>query len=429
MDKLEPRLEARIMERKSRAADYGFTARDVEEHAIEVTISHVEKVTAPYLDLPEDPERQQEVMQAEASELKSRAAASMDPIVSYLEKLGVEQSKLLPLANAVTTRLTPAQMRAVSAMDEVELIRWETIDDVATMHESVRVIEAFEVWREFNIRGTGIKVAVLDSGVDRTHPALQFSVIDEVDTTGQGILPAGSHGTHVAGTIASRDPVYQGVAPEAQIINVKVLTAAGGGQPAWVIAGLEEAVRRGARVANLSLGWSEPLHGWVCNDADCILCRAADNASRLGVSMIVAAGNEGGLGGPALKIRHPGAAREVVTVAAVDKGKVLAGFSSPGPGSARVSPGSSTRITKPDIAAPGVSIRSTVPGGGFANFNGTSMASPHVAGVAALAIQQHPEARPMTIKKLLEHTSEALPYSPPQVGYGMLNAYSIVAHR
>ena len=128
-------------------------------------------------------------------------------------------------------------------MDEVELIRWETIDDVTTMNDSVRVIEAFETWREFNVKGTGVKVAVMDSGVDKTHPALAPNVVDEFDATGEGLNP-GSHGTHVAGTIASRDAVYQGVAPEAQLINLKVLTAAGGGQPAWVIKGFEEAVRR-----------------------------------------------------------------------------------------------------------------------------------------------------------------------------------------
>lgn len=428
MNKLEPRLEARILERTVRAADYGFSAMEVQEHPIEVTISHIERTLAPYVDLPDDPERQAGMMQSEVKDLTSRATKTVAPIVTYLKKLGVETPVVLPFANAVTAKLTPAQMQRVAAMDEVEMIRWETTDDVLAMNDSVRVIEAFEVWREFNVRGTGVKVAVMDSGVDRTHPALGPNVIDDVDTTGEGLNP-GAHGTHVAGTIASRDPVYQGVAPEAQLINLKVLTAAGGGQPQWVIRGFEEAVRRGARVANLSLGWSEPLHGWVCNDGDCILCRAADNASRLGVMVVVAAGNEGFIGGNDLKIRHPGAAREVITVAAVDKAKILAGFSSPGPGSARLSPGSPIRITKPDIAGPGVSIRSTIPGGGFANFNGTSMASPHVAGVAALAIQQHPEARPTTIKKLLEHTAEPLPYSPREVGYGMVNTYSVVNHR
>ena len=428
MSKLEPRLEARITERTVRASDYGFSAADVSEHPISVTISHVERTLAPYVDLPENPDLQTGIMQAESKDLTNKANKMVSPILKRLQKMGIDNATVLPFANAVTTSLTPSQMEAIAEMDEVELIRWETIDDVVTMNDSVRVIEAFETWREFNVRGTGVKVAVMDSGVDKTHPALAQNVIDEFDATGEGLNP-GSHGTHVAGTIASRDAVYQGVAPEARIINLKVLTAAGGGQPAWVIKGFEEAVRRGARVANLSLGWSEPLHGWVCNDGDCILCRAGDNASRLGVVVVVAAGNEGGVGGASLKIRHPGAAREVITVAAVDKAKVLAGFSSPGPGSARLSPGSPIRITKPDIAGPGVSIRSTIPGGGFANFNGTSMASPHVAGVAALAIQQHPEARPTTIKKLLEHTAESLPYSPTQVGYGMVNTYSVVSHR
>ena len=177
---------------------------------------------------------------------------------------------------------------------------------------------------------------------------------------------------------------------------------------------------------NLSLGWSEVFHGWVCNDADCILCQAADNASRLGVAVVVAAGNEGAAAVPPFRIRHPGAARRVITVGAVDKAKVLAGFSSVGPCSGRLSPISTIRLTKPDVSGPGSGIQSTLAGGGFGTMSGTSMASPHVAGLVALMLQQNSNLSPMMVKKILEESCEPIPYLPNEAGYGLINAYAAV---
>jgi len=237
----------------------------------------------------------------------------------------------------------------------------------------------------------------------------------------------GLHATHVAGTVASNDVVFRGIAPQADLINIKVLTAAGFGTPTSVIQGLEQSVRRGALVASLSLGWSEIFMGWVCNNADCILCQAADNAVRLGVTVVVAAGNEGTAGArPPFAIRHPGAARKVITVGAVDKAKVLAAFSSTGPGSGRLSPASPIRLTKPDVAAPGVNIVSSVLGGGFTALSGTSMATPHVSGLAALVLQKNAGLTPTMVKKLIEETCEPLENTPNQVGYGLVNAYAAV---
>jgi serine protease AprX len=143
--------------------------------------------------------------------------------------------------------------------------------------------------------------------------------------------------------------------------------------------------------------------------------------------VVVASGNEGSAGArPPFAVRHPGAARRVITVGAVDKAKVLATFSSTGPGSGRLSPTSPIRLTKPDLSGPGVNIVSSVLGGGFTAFNGTSMATPHVSGVAALVLQANRSLTPMMVKKLLEETSEPLPYTPNQAGYGLVNAYAAV---
>jgi serine protease AprX len=346
-------------------------------------------------------------------------------ILGKLEKFKVPQSTVHALTNALTTKLTPKQLNEISELDEVKLIRLESLDPVTCMNESQRVIEAEEARQDLAVNGRGIKVAILDSGIDGNHPALQGKVVDEVSMVNEPVSAPGDHGTHVAGTVASNDAINGGIAPQAELINIKVLTAAGFGTPAGVISGLEQALRRGALVANLSLGWSEVTHNWVCNDADCILCQAADNAVRLGLTLVVAAGNEGSAGSnPPFAVRHPGAARLVITVGAVDKAKMVAAFSSLGPSSGRLSPGSPLRITKPDVSAPGANISSTVVGGGFASFSGTSMASPHVAGLAALMLEKNPGMSPMMVKKLLEDSCEHVAFKPNEVGYGVINAYA-----
>lgn len=413
--KIEPRLEAHIDQEKMRASAGGMSAAAVDDMPIPVTISHDEMLRA---DMSGDGASSLEALGA-------RISRSQQPIVKKLRALKAPDITTYALANALTTRLTPRQIAAVAELDEVRMIRLEALDMVTCMQHSAHVIESRDAAADFSASGRGIKVAILDSGVDGTHPALLGKVVDEISTTPEPVNVAGNHGTHVAGTVASNDAVQRGIAPQADLINIKVLTAAGGGQPGWVIQGLEQAVRRGALVANLSLGWSEVFHGWVCNDADCILCEAADNAVRLGVTVVVAAGNEGNAGAkPPFAIRHPGAARRVITVGAVDNTKMLAAFSSLGPGSGRLGAGSSIRLTKPDLSAPGVGIVSSVLGGGFAAFNGTSMASPHVAGLAALVLEKNRALTPRMVKKLLEDSCERLVLAPNQVGYGIVNAYS-----
>lgn len=415
--KLEPRLVDFIGAQKSRATAAAQPAAAVDDVPIEVTLSHHD-----HLSSRADGERGSEV-----SRLAEAIRTSQRPILDKLAQWKIKDPIVHTLANAVTTRLTPRQLDEIAQLDEVEIIRLERMDAVTCMNETIPLLEIDEARRDLRVTGRGIKVAVLDSGIDANHPALLGKVVDEISTAGEPVNVPGNHGTHVAGTIASNDPVIRGVAPQADLINVKVLTAAGMGAPANVIQGLEQAVRRGALVANLSLGWSEVFHGWVCNDANCILCQAVDNAVRLGMTVVVAAGNEGNAGAkPPFAIRHPGAARLAITVGAVDKQKQLAAFSSLGPSSGRLSPASPIRLTKPDLSAPGVGIVSSVLGGAFASFNGTSMASPHVAGLVALMLERQPALRPMMIKKLLEDTCEPITFQPNQAGYGVINGYAAV---
>jgi len=414
-EKYEPRLTAVLEHKRTRAAATGAGAAGVEEEPINVIISHAEAVRA-----EEQRERGTQLL-----DLGERVKTSQRTILEALKKAKAPDPTVHSIVNAVSVRLTPKQLAEVAKLDEVALVRLDAPEHVTCLNESTHVIEAIEAQQDLGANGRGIKVAILDTGIDKNHPALLGKVVDEISLAAEPITVPGLHATHVAGTVASNDVVFRGIAPQADLINIKVLTAAGFGTPTSVIQGLEQAVRRGALVASLSLGWSEIFHGWVCNDADCVLCQAADNVVRLGVNVVVAAGNEGNAGvRPPFSVRHPGAARKVITVGPVDLAKVLTSFSSIGPGSGRLSPSSPIRLTKPDVSAPGLNIVSSVLGGGFAALSGTSMATPHVSAVAALVLQKNANLTPTMVKKILEETSEPLENTPNQVGYGLVNAYA-----
>jgi serine protease AprX len=416
-DKLEPRLTEFIEHRKVRASAKGGAHSAVQDEPIEVTISHAEDLRA------EETRDRTSTLQ----DLGERIRNSHGPILDLLRRLKTSEPYVHSIVNAVTVKVTPKQLQEITALDEVKLVRLEVPEMVTCMNESVRVIESVDAAQDFGASGRGIKVALLDTGIDKNHPALLGKVVDEISTVLEPINIPGLHATHTAGTIASNDVVFRGVAPQAELINIKVLDHNGFGTPATVIRGLEQAVRRDALVASMSLGWSEIFMGWICNNADCILCQAADNVVRLGVTLVVAAGNEGALGArPPFSIRHPGAARKVITVGAVDKAKVLAPFSSTGPGSGRLSVTSPIRLTKPDVVAPGVNITSSVLGGGFAPLSGTSMATPHVAGLAALVLQKNASLSPTMVKKLISDSCEPLDNTPNQTGFGIINAYTAI---
>jgi len=218
------------------------------------------------------------------------------------------------------------------------------------------------------IRGAGVKVAILDTGVDYTHPDLASNYGGGWDFVNNDADPFDDnfHGTHVAGTIAARDDDagVVGVAPEATLYALKVLDANGNGSFANVIAALDWAVSHGAQITSNSYGSAQ--------DPGSIVRQAFDNAANAGLVHIAAAGNSGNCQGTGDNVIFPGKYDSVIAVAAIDNTDTAACFSSSGP--------------KVEIAAPGVAVTSTVPGGGYDTFSGTSMATPHVSGVAALVL-------------------------------------------
>lgn len=300
-----------------------------------------------------------------------------------------------------------------------------------SVQESVPMIGAPTVWNMFDaggqhVTGKGMRIAIIDTGVDYTHPDLGgcygslCKVVDGYDFVNGDFIPMDDygHGTHVAGIVAANGTI-KGVAPDATLLAYKVCNAYGGCTYADIIAGLERAAdpdqnpfsNDAVDVANLSLGGP--------GDPTDILSQAVDAATAKGIVVVVAAGNNG----PDYEtIGSPGAARTAITVAASDKTDAIAYFSSRGP-----IPGFYDDL-KPDITAPGVDIYSTVTTDGFlgdpsryARLNGTSMATPHVAGSAALLLQLHPTWTPSMVKSTLMNTAVDLGQSANLQGAGRLN--------
>ncbi|MDO8648636.1 MAG: S8 family peptidase [Candidatus Peregrinibacteria bacterium] len=217
--------------------------------------------------------------------------------------------------------------------------------------------------------GEEIKVAIIDSGIDCTHPELAPNCAGGIDFVNDDALPTddNGHGTHVAGTVAALRNAQGvvGVGPNIKLYAVKVLSASGGGNWSDVIAALQWAVDNGMQVTNNSYGSS--------SNPGTTVELAFANAEAAGIVNVAAAGNAGKCVPTGNTVGYPARYSSVIAVAATDVNDARACFSSTGEQVA--------------IAAPGAGINSTKMGGGYVVFNGTSMASPHVAGVAALVLK------------------------------------------
>ncbi|MGR6318749.1 S8 family serine peptidase [Micromonospora soli] len=254
--------------------------------------------------------------------------------------------------------------------------------------------------------GSGVRVAVLDTGVDATHPDLAGRIAEAQDFSGSGSARDGhGHGTHVAATIAgsgaASDGLRKGVAPGAQLLIGKVLGDDGSGYDSSIIAGMEWAAHSGAKVISMSLG-GPPTDG-----TDPMSQAVNDLTAETGALFVIAAGNEGA----ARTVGTPGAASAALTVGAVDRGDNLADFSSRGP---RLGDNG----LKPEITAPGVGIVAARAAGtsmgtpvddAYTRASGTSMATPHVAGAAAILAQEHPDWTAGKLKDALVSTAKNNP--------------------
>ncbi|MEV0215288.1 S8 family serine peptidase [Micromonospora sp. NPDC050695] len=267
--------------------------------------------------------------------------------------------------------------------------------------------------------GSGVRVAVLDTGVDTTHPDLANRVVASRSfIPGEDIIDRNGHGTHtastVAGTGAASGGKERGVAPDASLVIGKVLDSNGSGSISGIIAGMEWAARtEHAKVINMSLG----VNAWHTQD-DPLSQSLNQLTAETGALFVVSAGNSGP---DPYTLGAPGTADAALTIGAVDGSDHLADFSSAGPRMA-------DDALKPDMTAPGVDVLAARSqhltwGEGFYQLDsGTSMAAPHVTGAAALLAQKHPQWSAQQIKDALMGTSVRTPdYNAYRAGSGRLN--------
>ncbi len=266
-----------------------------------------------------------------------------------------------------------------------------------------------EIAHNNGIDGTGVKVAVIDTGIDYTHEDLNDNYKGGYDFVFNDSDPFDdsydSHGTHVAGIIAAeRNGIgVVGVAPNASLYAVKVMAGSGHGSESWVIAGIEWAVENDMDVVVMSFGTSKDSQA---------LRNACRNASDAGVLLVAAAGNSNGG-----NVTYPARYDSVIAVTATDLNDSQASFSSICP--------------EVELAAPGVNIMSTTRGDGYGNLSGTSQAAPHVAGTAALIISSNlPDVNGdgmvnnEDVRLQLQSTAQDLGYpgKDDTYGYGLVDA-------
>jgi hypothetical protein len=321
--------------------------------------------------------------------------------------------------NGLAAHVHPETLAEIQTMPEVEGVY---VDQQRSKCDGYGIsqIGAPQVWQTLGYTGQGVTIAIVDTGIDYLHPDLGggigpgYKVVGGYDFVDSDADPMddNGHGTHVAG-IAAANGQIKGVAPDANLLAVKVLNAFGFGFDSEIIAGIEWSVTHGANIINLSLGGP--------GDPNDPLAQAVDQTTQAGVLVVAAAGNSRDYG----TVGSPAVARTALAVGADDQNQQIAFFSSRGPAPL-------TYQIKPEVVAPGVGIYSTVPFGGcqysdpsgYLTLDGTSMASPHVAGAAALLLQEHPQWTPQQLELALTERAADLHQDVMIQGSGQVNVYA-----
>lgn len=367
--------------------------------------------------------------------------------MARLRQMDLEPEPLIA-ASAVRFIADPDHVRHLEVNPEgIELLELDPLLEATLLDDVPADIELSSFHQKHpEIDGKGVTVAVLDTGVDIAHPHLD--VADSFSECTEPVEIPGEHGTHCAGIIASHDEEFRGIAPGVRLVNIKVGRANGCVAPGELSRGFDRAAELGAQILSVSLGFNHRPrytvegHGWSCSRGRlCQVCRSVDTAVRSEHQLVVvAAGNEheraealrraGGGSELDTELCCPGQARSAVTVASIAKQSWLpAGSSSRGP--------ASSGAPKPDLAAPGVNVTSTIPlprdtdgqpvrnpsrSDLFARRSGTSMATPVVAGMAALMAQRMDAAgrsvTPSALRRALVQAVQPLPFGHDTVGNG-----------
>jgi len=337
--------------------------------------------------------------------------------------------------NGITVNITPEEADQLRSLEGIKSITPNYQADISTL-ESIPLIGADSVW-DLGLTGEGTKIAIIDTGIDHNHPDMGgcfgpgCKVLGGYDFVNNDASPMDDHGhgTHCAG-IAAGDGALKGVAPNADLYAYKVLNSGGSGYWSWIIAGIEAATDPNddgdfsdkVDVISMSLGG-----GSSCTSTDALMV-SLDNAIAAGSVVVIAAGNNGA----PQSISSPGCHEPVITVGATDKSDNMAYFSSRGPA---IEDGQ--QIQKPDLVAPGVNICAAQWDSAWQSnqcydtehtaISGTSMATPHVAGVAALLKEADPDVTNQDVKSILQDTAIDLGLHPYDQGSGRLDALAALA--
>lgn len=267
----------------------------------------------------------------------------------------------------------------------VRVIPYKVVDEAEEINEIPKGVEVIQAPKLWNVtKGKGVKVAVLDTGCEITHPDLKDRILggrnftDDDRSNPDIFTDYNGHGTHVAGTIAATENTAGviGAAPEAGLLIVKVLNKAGSGRYEWIIKGIEYAIDQNADIISMSLGGPTDVPE---------LHAAIKAAVAKGILVVCAAGNEGDGDESTNEFAYPGCYNEVISVGAVNLERNSSDFTN-----------SNNEI---DLVAPGERILSTYLNGKYATLSGTSMAAPHVSGALALI---KPYANQLFEKQLTE---------------------------
>ena len=390
----------------------------------------------------------------EGADLASRIERAAGRIKAIVGTKELENARVDPLRRFVAARLTPQELREVARLhrDLRVYAVWKSTLKRKLLHRSARVIQADAAWASYAALGSGIRWAVLDTGVRRDHPHFKtYDTLVEVwDCTRPGRpvpLPserdADGHGSHVSGIIAgaAADGSLQGIAPRAKLVVYKVLDDKGGGEDSWIIKALDHIAEQNENSSdivihgvNLSLGGPYDATVYGCGFSP--ICAELRRLWRAGVLVCVASGNEGQvqvttpdgeleLNSP-MSIGDPANLEECIAVGSVNADRPnlhgISSFSSRGP--------TSDGRMKPDVVAPGERIRScnshfraNQPGDLYREESGTSMAAPHVSGLLAafLSVRREFCGRPDEVKEILLRTCTDIKRDRYHQGHGIPN--------
>ncbi len=363
--------------------------------------------------------------------LDDRSSKNLPLLIEYKGKAKVRSyaaatvERQLPAINGVAVKVAKrdtATFLPQLSRAEVEKV-WLDARYQPVLDKSVPQIGAPAAWQA-GLTGSGVSVAVLDTGIDAAHPDLKTQVAGQKNFTDEEDRDLIGHGTHVASTIAGTGAAsggkYRGVAPGARLYDGKVC-AEFGCPMSSILAGMEWAATEvKAKVVNLSIG------GDPGPETDPLEEAVARLTEQTGTLFVVAAGNSGEWGSGT--IESPGRAAAALTVGAVDKQDQLAAFSSRGP--------LPDGTIKPDLTAPGVAIVAARAAGSelgepvgdhYMSLDGTSMATPHTAGAAAILAQQHPDWKAAQLKSQLMSAAKPVPGpSADEQGTGRLDVANAV---